>query len=77
MITRRVFNHTCLLAVPGIAVGAGAPPRNRIGVSTYSYWAFRNKEYRSIEKCIDLAAEQGFDGVEILQVQMELSLIHI
>jgi sugar phosphate isomerase/epimerase len=44
---------------------------NRIAVSTYSYWQFRNKELRSIEACIDLAAETGFDGVEILHRQME------
>ncbi len=50
----------------------GAPKRRRpIGVSTYSYWGFRREEFRPIEKCLDLAAEQGFDGVEILQVQME------
>jgi L-ribulose-5-phosphate 3-epimerase len=48
------------------------PPRQgRIAVSTYSYWQFRNKELRSIETCIDLAADQGFDGVEILHRQME------
>jgi L-ribulose-5-phosphate 3-epimerase len=44
---------------------------NRIGVSTYSFWQFRNKELRDIGKCIDLAAEMGFDGVEILHRQME------
>ncbi|MDA7664318.1 TIM barrel protein, partial [bacterium] len=44
---------------------------NSIGVSTYSYWGFRRKEFRPIEKCLDIAADQGFDGVEILQVQME------
>src|SRR5438067_939830 len=44
---------------------------NRIAVSTYSYWQFRNKDLRSIETCIDLAAEMGFDGVEILHRQME------
>jgi sugar phosphate isomerase/epimerase len=44
---------------------------NRIGVSTYSFWQFRNKDLRSIETCIDLAAEWGFDGVEILHRQME------
>ena len=43
---------------------------NPIGVSTYSYWGFRREEFRPIEKCIDQAAAQGFDGVEILQVQM-------
>jgi len=45
--------------------------RNRIGVSTYSFWQFRNMELRDIEKCIDLAADMGFDGVEILHRQME------
>ena len=45
--------------------------RNPIGVSTYSYWGFRREKFRPIEKCIDLAASQGFDGVEILQVQMQ------
>ena len=50
----------------------GPPHRpNRIAVSTYSYWQFRNKDLRSIEACIDLAAETGFDGVEILHRQME------
>jgi len=44
---------------------------NSIGVSTYSYWGFRRKEFRPIQKCLDIAANQGFDGVEILQVQME------
>jgi sugar phosphate isomerase/epimerase len=46
------------------------PPRNRIGISTYSFWQFKNNELRSIEKCIDLAAEMGFDGVELLHRQM-------
>ena len=44
--------------------------RNRIGISTYSFWGFEKDEYRSIEKCFDLSAEMGADGVEILQVQM-------
>ena len=56
-------------AVP--AQAKDQPRPNRIAVSTYSYWQFRNKELRSIETCIDLAAEQGFDGVEILHRQME------
>jgi len=45
--------------------------RNRIAISTYSFWQFKNQELRDIEKCIDLAAEWGFDGVEILHRQME------
>lgn len=44
---------------------------NRIGVSTYSFWQFQHEEYRSIERCIDIAYEMGFDGVEILHRQME------
>jgi sugar phosphate isomerase/epimerase len=44
---------------------------NRIVVSTYSFWQFRNDRYRDIELCIDLAAEMGFDGFEILHRQMQ------
>ena len=44
---------------------------NPIGVSTYSFWGFRRDEFRDIRKCIDLAAKMGFDGVEILQIQMK------
>ncbi len=60
-------------AKPGTPAGAagGRARRHPIGVSTYSYWGFRRDEFRPIEKCLDLAARQGFDGVEILQVQME------
>jgi sugar phosphate isomerase/epimerase len=43
---------------------------NPIAVSTYSFWQFRHEALRDIEKCIDLAAEWGFDGVEILHRQM-------
>ena len=45
--------------------------RNRIAVSTYSFWQFRHQDLRDIERCIDLAGEWGFDGVEILHRQME------
>jgi sugar phosphate isomerase/epimerase len=44
---------------------------NRIVVSTYSFWQFRHAHLRDIETCIDLAADMGFDGVEILHKQME------
>ena len=51
---------------------AAAPARgNRIAVSTYSYWQFNRRENRDIEKCIDLSAEFGFDGVELLHRQMQ------
>lgn len=50
---------------------AGSRP-NRIGVSTYSFWHFSEEKAanRPIENCIDHAARMGFDGVEILEVQM-------
>ena len=44
--------------------------RNRIAVSTYSFWQFRHEALRDVERCIDLAAEMGFDAVEILHRQM-------
>jgi sugar phosphate isomerase/epimerase len=45
--------------------------RHRIGVSTYSFWGFERAEWRSIDKCLEAAADMGFDGVEILQRQWE------
>jgi sugar phosphate isomerase/epimerase len=44
---------------------------NPIAVSTYSYWRYRDDSKLSIEECIDLAGETGFDAVEILHVQMQ------
>jgi sugar phosphate isomerase/epimerase len=46
------------------------PSRRPIGVSTYSFWQFRG-ERLGIEACIDRAAAMGFDGVEVLHVQMQ------
>jgi len=44
---------------------------NRIGVSTYSFWQFNGPpESMPIETCIDQAAAMGFDGIELLLVQM-------
>jgi L-ribulose-5-phosphate 3-epimerase len=76
MISRRT-----MLAASLAAAGAGALPLsaadtkrsiagNRIAVSTYSYWRYRKETKLTIAECIDLAAEAGFDGVEILHVQM-------
>lgn len=54
------------------SIEAYARPRNRIGVSTYSFWQFNGpKESVPIEYCIDKAAEMGFDGIELLLMQME------
>ncbi|KAA5545845.1 sugar phosphate isomerase/epimerase [Roseiconus nitratireducens] len=44
---------------------------NPIAVSTYSYWRYRDDSKLKIEECVDLAADAGFDAVEVLHVQME------
>ncbi len=57
--------------VPYGEPGAANPRPNRLGVSTYSFWRFNGpKEEYPIVDCIEQAAEMGFDGVEILHVQM-------
>lgn len=58
-------------AAPPAALPAAPPAARppRFGVSTYSFWQFREQP-APIEDCIDAAARMGFDGVEILQVQM-------
>ena len=61
-------------ANPLQADGSGATKaitrKPRFAISTYSYWRYRNDTKLPIEDCIDLAAETGFDGVEILHRQM-------
>lgn len=62
------------IASPSLAANAAplvCQHRNRIAVSTYSFWRFRDDSKLSIETCIDEAARMGFDGVEILHIQME------
>jgi len=58
-----------------LAPAAGAQPtkpaRTHLGVSTYSFWQFKNEDWHDLDKCIDAAAELGFDGVEILHRQMQ------
>ena len=82
MINRRAFittagATTAFSALPFSLCGQSSNRSDRqsypnpIGVSTYSFWGFRRHEFRSIEKCLELAADMGFDGVEILQRQME------
>lgn len=40
-------------------------------LSTYSLWRFRNAEFRDFHRCLDIADEMGFDGVELLLYQLE------
>ena len=84
MINRRKFLQTGAATAAGSAVlgnkllaaeptaKSKAPIRhNPVGVSTYSFWQFnRPKNDPPIEKIIDHVAAMGFDGVELLLVQM-------
>lgn len=56
------------------AAAENSSPRGRgnpIAVSTYSFWRFKDGLKMPIEDCIDQAATLGFDGVDILHIQME------
>jgi len=77
-LSRRSFLEAAAGMVGGAAAaaaGTGEPagagkPGLRIGVSTYSFWHFDEKEKAEVADCIDTAARMGFDGVEILHQQM-------
>jgi len=69
MTTRRTLLSGAALALPIPAAEGKAPTRNRLGVSTYSYWHLRGEKY-PIEKVIENAARMGFEGVEVLHRQM-------
>lgn len=85
MINRRNFLQAGALAAAGTALagcttGETSTPaegvkknirHNPIGVSTYSFWQFNKpKGEPPLEEIIDHAAAMGFDGVELLLVQM-------
>ncbi|MDX1363838.1 sugar phosphate isomerase/epimerase family protein [Arenibacter latericius] len=81
---RRKFMQGAALVSAGTAFSSFSPIRgatdlkntkkikhNPIGVSSYSFWQFNGpKEDVSMEYCIDKAAAMGFDGIELLLVQM-------
>ncbi|MEM9185790.1 MAG: sugar phosphate isomerase/epimerase family protein [Planctomycetota bacterium] len=83
-LDRRTFAKTAaktaaagaaLAAIPAAATAAepapATPHTNRIAVSTYSFWRFKEGQKLTIERCIDEAARMGFDGIELLLYQME------
>ena len=43
---------------------------NRIGLASYSLWQFTHNEHRELKKNLDLAAEWGFAGIEVLERQL-------
>ncbi|GIW94709.1 MAG: xylose isomerase [Pirellulaceae bacterium] len=72
---RQWLTGTAIGLVAGLGKGHGQDQpavkyKRRIAVSTYSFWQFRHAEYRDVERCVVLAAELGFDGVELLHRQM-------
>ena len=78
-VSRREFLAATTAVAAGASIGINdieaakaklTTSSNPIAVSTYSYWRYRKDTKLPIEDCIDLAAEAGFDGVEILHVQM-------
>jgi sugar phosphate isomerase/epimerase len=80
-IKRRTFLSSSIAAAGALALvsdGAkAAEPTaksrrpNPIAVSTYSFWRFKSGLKLPIETCIDEAARMGFDGVDLLLIQME------
>jgi L-ribulose-5-phosphate 3-epimerase len=55
------------------AAESPATPRrpNPIALATYSFWRFKDGLKLPIETCIDETARMGFDGVDLLLMQME------
>jgi sugar phosphate isomerase/epimerase len=83
-VDRRAFMAGSMAMLAGAGAGAAShaaekpsasSPQvhrgNPIAVSTYSYWRFKDGLKMPIETCIDEAARMGFDGVDILLMQME------
>ena len=73
---KQAFAAAAALGITNSAKGepVQSAPRgggNPIAVSTYSFWRFKDDSKLSIEQCIDEAARMGFNGVEILHIQME------
>jgi len=84
-IKRRTFLSRSVATTAALGVGclssnsqtiagqSSAQPHrpNPIAVSTYSFWRFKKDLKLPIETCIDEAARMGFDGVDLLLMQME------
>ena len=50
-------------------LSSGARKGNLIAVSSYSFWHFSSTPM-PVDKCIDMAAEMGFDAFEVLERQL-------
>ncbi|MBI1249234.1 TIM barrel protein [bacterium] len=65
------LSQACRAADSDPGETSGARKTSPIVLSTYSLWRFHNEELRDFNKCIDIADEFGFDGVELLLYQIE------
>jgi L-ribulose-5-phosphate 3-epimerase len=84
-IKRRTFLSRSVAATAALGLGSlssesqtfagqsnSEPHRpNPISLSTYSFWRFKDGLKMPIEECIDETARMGFDGVDILLIQMD------
>ena len=71
MISRRaVFQAGAVASLARPVEAQRVSSRQRIAVSTYSYWHFKPVKY-PLERVIDHASQLGFDGVELLHRQFE------
>ncbi|HXG47928.1 MAG TPA: sugar phosphate isomerase/epimerase family protein [Methylomirabilota bacterium] len=77
-LDRRTFLAASALAAaalplvqPALAASPAASRRIKLGISSYSYWHFREPKV-SIETVIDKAAHLGVEGVDILHRQMDV-----
>jgi len=73
-MNRRTFLNAAALGAtlaPSVAVAAPiAKPKVKLGISSYSYWHFRNPKV-PIEKVIENASALNVQGVDILHRQMD------
>jgi sugar phosphate isomerase/epimerase len=44
--------------------------KNPLALATYSIWRFKDGLKLPIERCIEIAAEMGFEGLDLLHIQM-------
>ncbi len=78
-MNRRHFISAGALAAAGLSAQACAtadtstPQKstNRFALATYSIWRFKDGLKKQMDECIDLAAEWGFDGLDLLHIQMD------
>jgi sugar phosphate isomerase/epimerase len=66
-VSRPILSHE---KFPGRSLLKTSQRSNPIAVATYSFWRFKDGLKLKIEECIEKAAEYGFDGVDILHMQM-------